>query len=403
MLKKLSWILIIVLAIILISVGIVTAENWIISMNFTRGQVENNLIFSALQTRVDDTVISAVTFSVSIVSMVIAALTYFSIDAVNQRTTLEGNYFENASYFVEYLPMVKKLHSLKHKSDKGMNKYFCKILRKSSKHDTFLELSRHIQSTIDSTIWLEFIDASDEELQEAMTSFLKRLLKDVHRIESLKSGLSFLLDENVKLIVAVFKGYTSIDFFFKEEAEGKNIFGKHFYDKYVKPRGYECRIEDVNGNMSKNPISRTVYLHNYSRYEINDIYQKCFNDSGAPEKIEDFFNFENSINVEANDAGTYITILNRIDNYIKKTDRAAGYNYLWKAVISETRAKIKFLLCRINNDADKESLQEYFGEVAKNYEDAYNVIKWEAKEGIISSKLRERQVAYENLKNSLCS
>ena len=403
MFRKLRWIVLMVLIIVLISTLIVFAENWIYSMYLFRGQNMRNPVADVLITRVNDSVISAVTFSVSIVSMVIAALTFFSIDAVDHKTTLEGNYFENANYLVEYLPTVKKLNRLDQAPNESMTRYFCRILRRSSKHETFLELSRHIQLTIDSAIWLEFIDTSDKDLQEAMKVFLKRLLKEVYNFEVMKNGLSLLLDENVKLIVAVFKCYTSVKFFFKDKNEDNNLFGEYYYKKYVKPRGYECRIEDVNGNMSRNPVSRIVYIHNYSRHMVNDLHKNCF-DNKRLKKTEDFFNFQDEIKkVEAKDAGTYITILNRIDNSLEEIDRTAGYNYLWKAVISETRAKIKYLLFRLKNDTDKESLREYFGKAAKYYKDAYNMIIWEAGEGIISSSLRERQAAYEKLMNSISS
>ena len=135
---------------------------------------------------------------------------------------------------------------------------------------------------------------------------------------------------------------------------------------------------------------------------VNDLRKNCFDNRGL-KKTEDFFNFQDKIKVKAKDAGTYITILNRIDNSLEEIDRTAGYNYLWKAVISETRAKIKYLLFRLKNDTDKESLREYFGKAAKYYKDAYNMIIWEAGEGIISSSLRERQAAYEKLKDSISS
>lgn len=333
--NKLKWTMLIVGVFLLIFGSIMTIGMFIYAKDDPWNFIINNFIIIT-------------SFVLTIFSILLSAITYFSIDSVNAMTATTGNYIENENYSVEYSSKIKTINEnigyIKRKkscSDShAFEEFWISVLRKKDKSKNFYDFSRHIQNTIDNLIWLDFVDCNNKKLQKAMQEFIKRTVKKAAYFESINSGLELLLDENIKLIIAVFKVYTSQPSLIKDDTK-KNIFAKRYIAKYINPKNYDCRIQDVCGEMFKNPITKAVYLHAIGRELLN----KMFNKYGINISLITYKHSENE-NIDKlsfTDKKTIEIILMKSSENIERAVDLSRSNIFLHAMVMETKIKEKYL------------------------------------------------------------
>lgn len=211
--------------------------------------------------------ISITSFVLSFIALIIAVITYISIDAVNSATSMEGNVLENETYSVEYSTMVR---SLSMPTRELLTQALSKELKTRKRFSNCMAFSGHLQRSINNLVWLSFIDCSDEKLQEALYIFIKRTVVKAKHYESINSGLELLLDENIKTIISVAKLYIGPSLL-KGTGDKKSIKDDFFYTAYLKKKNYDCQIQDVRGKMAKNPITQVIYFYSMGKRLLSEV------------------------------------------------------------------------------------------------------------------------------------
>ena len=365
--NKLKWTMLIV-GVFLLTIGsIITIGIFIYAKDDPWNFIINNFI-------------SITSFILTIFSIVLSAITYFSIDSVNAMTATTGNHFENKKYSVEYSSKIKMINEnikrIKQKKNcsdsEAFEEFLIKVLRKKDKSKNFYDFSRHMQNTIDSLIWLDFIDCNNQILQKEMQKFIKRTIKKAAYFESINSGLELLLDENIKLIIATFKAYTKQPYLIKNDNK-KNIFEKYYIAKYIKPKDFNCCIQDVRGEMFINPVTKAVYLHVISRELLDKIFNKnniniLPTTSKHPEKV-------NIGNFSSIDKDLIENILKKISEITECLTDLSRTNSLLHAMVMETKVKEKYLQYLIDTKAENhKELSDYITSAIEKFNKTYQLL-----------------------------
>lgn len=364
--NKLKWAMLIVGVFLLIIGSIITIGIFI----YAKDDPWNFII---------DNFISITSFILTIFSIVLSAITYFSIDSVNAMTATTGNYIENENYSVEYSSKIKTVNEnvecIKHKKScsdsNAFEEFWLNVLGKKDKSKNFYDFSRHIQNAIDNLIWLNFMDCNNQKLQKAMQKFIKRTVKKAAYFESINSGLELLLDENIKLIIAVFKVYTSQPSLIKDNNK-KNIFAKHYIARYIKPKNYDCCIQDVCGEMFKNPITKTIYLHAIGRELLNKMFNK-YNISISPITYKHSGN-ENIEKFSSTDKEIIEIILKKLSESIERAADLSQSNIFLNAMVTETMVKGKYLKYLIDtSEKNQKDLSDCINSAIEKFNKTYQL------------------------------
>lgn len=205
---------------------------------------------------IPDFFISISSLVISFIALIIALITYFSIDSVNNVTSMEGNVLENPNYTIAYSEMIKSFSNCKVKSEfeKKLLEKVCPAF--NNKTLTCIQFADFIQNVIDHIIWFAYVDFKGAQLRNECTKLIQYLERELQRYSSLSNGLQYILNENIKLIKYV------LDY---QEERSLN-------------RDTVCRLEDIRGKMLQNPISQIVYynyLGLYYRNKANTLLRQC--------------------------------------------------------------------------------------------------------------------------------
>lgn len=140
---------------------------------------------------------------VSFIALVISIVTYFSIDKVNDITSMSGNVLENSTYSVATSELVNEFNGCNNDKD------FTKELLDSVSHPkngnpigktkSIIEFADLIQNFIDHLIWFAYID-DEPDTYKKKEEIVKDLEKNLEKYEKLSNGIQYLLKENLKLI-----------------------------------------------------------------------------------------------------------------------------------------------------------------------------------------------------------
>lgn len=203
-----------------------------------------------------DYLINITSLVIAFIALIIALITYFSIDSVNNITAMEGNVLENPNYSVAYSEMVTDFSQCKDKSD-----FKSSLLKKvnpelNSKTLTCIQFADFIQNTIDHIIWFAYVDFKDTEFKNECTKLIQNLENQSKRYNIISNGIQYTLNENVKLIKYV------LDY---QEERSLN-------------KDTVCKLEDIRGKMIQNPISQIIYynyLGLYYRNKANALFKQC--------------------------------------------------------------------------------------------------------------------------------
>ena len=201
-----------------------------------------------------DSVGELMPFIVSIVSLIIAVLafdismkTYSSIDAVNSISKMDGNIMENEDYRTNIIAILKQCTSSDKKDTrdeimKKLNSFFSNDVVVSG-----AKLADSIQKLIDYIVILPyFVNSSSSDYANESKVKVENLIsvieKEVKLYDKMSEGSSVLLEENLKLIKAVF----AVQLKRTESVLHSDV-----------------NLMEVRGTMLKNPVSKTLF-YDYS-------------------------------------------------------------------------------------------------------------------------------------------
>ena len=213
---------------------------WIISiLTFVLGVVVTFLVLDANDsTKVvpwAENTILITSFVISFAAFVFSVITYFSIDAVNNITAMDGNVLENENYAIAYEEMIDKFMNAadqKAYTQKLLNEVSCPKKTKSC-----IVFADCLQNILDHIILFAYVDLSDNETRKECDKLIKIIREEADYYIKLSNGIKYQLDENIKLI--------------------------EYIMDYQKARSQKqdwefSKLENIRGNMLKNPISKIL-------------------------------------------------------------------------------------------------------------------------------------------------
>lgn len=274
-------------------------------------------------------VIAFISFLVSIVALMVSLKTFFSIDAVNSITSMEGNVLQNENYSVSYPEFMKKLSVAV--EEKEYTSQVMELMHADKKNtSTCIEYADWIQAVIDNLIWIAYIDKNDALYKSTRDRLIDSIDKEYVKYSKLSNGIQYTLGEHIKLIRNVL---TYIEWSNHGEANGVMV----------------SRLEDIRGRMIQNPVSGTVYYdyvgltyHKKVKEIINSVIPELARDK-ATERTVQYYNCIMKHEFEQDDL-IHINVL--LDKAIEAFDKAkalSGNDLLWEGYILYNRIRVLLL------------------------------------------------------------
>ncbi len=274
--------------------------------------------------------ITFVSFFVSVVALVVALKTYFSIDSVNSITSMEGNVLENKNYSVSYAEIINRLSEANNKEE-----YTDKVLelmeadKKST--STCVEYADWLQEIIDNIIWIAYVDTSDTNYRTAREKLIETIDAEFEKYSELSNGLQYTLGEHIKLI--------------------KNILMYiEWSERAKKGEGSISRLEDIRCGMILNPVSKIAYYdyvglnyHKKARALVLSQISEIAGNNTINERTGLYYSIIDSFEFDETTL-THIRIL--LDKSLEAFDKAkkvSDKDMLWEGYIRYNRIRVLLL------------------------------------------------------------
>lgn len=274
--------------------------------------------------------INLTSFVISVIALIISLITYISIDAVNQMTTMDGNVLENENYTVAYSEMLRQFADCETKE--AFQKRLFDVVNNGFKYNcsTCIQYADNIQNLIDHIIWFAYLDFSDIKFERELDKLIKRVDKKLIEYCNLSNGIQHTLQENVKLVKRV------LDYQMRRSLTQGNI----------------SNFEDIRGKMIRNPISQIVYYDylglNY-RSKVSQLLKVCGSSKGefTPEYMRDVYVFKYS----DTDMENIKTLLRKARRSFEEAKELSDGDILWRSYISYNMARTEIMGWLIKSDA----------------------------------------------------
>lgn len=281
--------------------------------------------------------INVTSFIISIIALIIALITYFSIDSVNSITTMEGNVLENENYTVAYTEMLRKFSDCNSK-EQFQKKLFTEVCEGiQQKGDTCIQFADSIQNVVDHIIWFAYLDFSDEDCRKNYTKMMRCAEKRLRHYSKLSNGIQYTLHENVKLIKYVF-----------DYQMNRNL-----------SCGYITSLEDVRGGMIRNPMSQIVYydyLGLHYRRKAAELLKTC--GCKAPEFSREYMQAVRCFEYSADIKHKIQILLNRAETAFSKAYGIANDDILWNGYLSFNVVRTKIMVWLLEGNASPVSYEQ---------------------------------------------
>jgi len=164
---------------------------------------------------------------VSVIALIMALLTYFSIDSVNTKSTLDGNVLENEAYTISLVNKIKQYGGDADDANiiQSVFDEQHRIIKKRTL--TNIQTTDAIQMLIDDYAILGWCNQKTTIFSENANKSLKLIEKRIEKLRDFSNGSQHVVEENYKLIKYLYSGEFS-----REMLDGINE-EKGFKVKYV--------------------------------------------------------------------------------------------------------------------------------------------------------------------------
>lgn len=310
---------------------------WVISViTFVLGVMATLLLLDSTDsTKVvpwAENIILITSFVISFVAFVFSMVTYFSIDAVNSVTAMDGNVLENEDYAIAYEEMIDNF--MDEADQKAFSKKLLKIVRCPRKTKSCIIFADYLQNILDHIILFAYVDLNDNEIRKECDKLIKIIGDEANYYKKLSNGIKYQLDENVKLIAYI------MDY---QKARSKK-------------QDWEfSKMENIRGNMLKNPISKILYYD----YLGLDYRRKAGKILSACEYVKGEFESESmraimKYGYSEEDMKHINCLIERADMCFVKAQALARENILWEGYISYNKVRIEIMKYLIGKGQTKE-------------------------------------------------
>lgn len=176
---------------------------------------------------------------ISIVALLVALSTYFSIDSVNAISSMEGNVLCNEHYNAEYPILVEKYSDCKNQKELEQ-KLFTNLYRDlQEQSDTCMQFADRIQDILDHILWYAYVDTKTPEYKAHVEKIITLLNKRYESFSAISNGNQYMLKEHIKLIMNVLNYQSNVQ-----------------NDRMLAPKG---QMLNIRGRMFLNSVSKTIY------------------------------------------------------------------------------------------------------------------------------------------------
>lgn len=325
--------------------------------------------------------IQIISLFISVTALVIAFITYTSIDSVNVISSMEGNVLENENYTIAYSELVLQYTECTSVIELQNKLYNDNIVRIKEKSNTCIEFSDNIQNIIDCILWFAYTDVKSEEGQRKALELTDLLDKKYLEFDTISNGNQYLLQESIKLIKYVLYYQGNKD--------------KGFYDS-------KYDLINIRGKLLRNPIGKIIY------YDYLGLSYNAKASAIIREKLKlqgHFFTSENLKKIKEADFGEDIE---KINMYIEKAHRVFGQakeladdELLWEGYIDFNMARVSFIKAFVNNGdleegkklineaiAARQRIVIIFGDLVDKASNSYLIQKFE-EELIIAKNVKQ--------------
>lgn len=257
--------------------------------------------------------LSVLSTVVSVVALIYAMITYYSIDKVQSSNSMEGNVLCNQNYSVAYPENIQQFEKCKDENDFGNTLFDVLFYKKPSNCQ---EYTQGIQCIIDNLTWIAWVNR-DEIFYQRCEKLMEKLNNDKKRFNYVNSGLNLMIEENIKLIDSVI----------------------HYQNHRISNSTALCPMENIRGKVLENPLARLTF-YNYLGLEymkrardllgINNLYSS----NGLQEALRSFENGSlDSIR------GYYSALIEIAKRSFTSAKEIAKYDLVWSGYISYNYAR----------------------------------------------------------------
>lgn len=294
-----------------------------------------------------ENIVTVTSFVISFIAFIFSMITYFSIDVVSGVTSMDGNVLENGDYAIAYEEAIDFF-----KEAKTEQQFFELLMEKikcNNKTKSCIIFADNLQDIIDYIIWFAYIDLKNPIYSKQCEEIVERITKEQKRYQKMSNGINHLLEENVKLIkyVLVYQA---------KRTERESDFSK---------------LENIRGNMLKNPISQIVYFDYLGldyRKKAASILNACgdTNQEFSAEHMRAIMNFTYSEEQKKQ----FACLIERAELCFARARGVADGNVLWEGYISYNQARVDLMKYLMQPEGDKNTLCENLAEIVKVRENA---------------------------------
>lgn len=302
----------------------------------------------------------AVSLLISLVALIFALVTFFSIDAVDRKNKMDNNILEKTQYCPSYSTMIKYLNV-------GSREEYIRTLSdlviRKPKIASCMDYSEWLQNIIDHIIWFAYYEWNAEE----KNSFIASIHAEQKKYDNINSGVSTLLEENVKLIEQIV-----------------------FYQENSKNNQYNLsRLQEVRYKLLPNPIAKTVYF-DYLGLDYRRYAAKILNEGKECREFskEYFETFDEGRNTE-NDEKCIFFIESAQENF-RKAIALTDDDILWNGYLKYNLARCRVMKYLLSDNAEREAQKS---ELMQLLDDCVltrkNVCHMMSKEGYLTEAFRK--------------
>jgi len=281
-----------------------------------------------------ENIVLVTSFVISFVAFVFSMITYFAIDAVNSVTAMDGNVLENEDYAVAYEEMIDNFMDEENQKEYSMK--LLEVVKCPRMTKSCVVFADYLQKILDHIILFAYVDFQDEDTKKGCDKLVKTIMNEANYYKKLSNGIKYQLDENVKLIAYILD-----------------------YQKLrSEKRDWEfSKLENIRGNMLKNPISKILY-YDYLGLDYRKKTANILNACGYSEcefgvkHMRDIMEYKYS----EEEMGHINCLLERTEMCFLRAQELAQENILWEGYISYNKIRVEIMKYLIGIGKTKEDI-----------------------------------------------
>jgi len=316
--KKLPWIIILI---VLISVFIILGTVYLHKYSFFES-VDEIITFS----------IGVLSLIISVVALIVALSTYFSIDSVNKISSMEGNILCNENYNAEYANLIEQYLHCKNKEELEeslFQKLYQDLLKNSN---TCMQFTDRIQDILDHILWFAYVNTKADAYKNHTKKLIALLNQRFDNFNAISNGNQYVLREHIKLIMYVLDYQADIQ-----------------SGRLRSPKG---KLLNIRGRMLNNAVSKTVY-YNYLGLEYHKkatgLLRRTLNFTGEEFLRENMSAIRDASFSDESIRDELYLYLKKASEAFDQAEKSSAEDILWKGYISFNKARIDLLICILEN------------------------------------------------------